>query len=345
MKKFALCLIALLLPLAALAQIVESKGVGTLPYAGAAVPQEIKERAYVRAQVAAIERYFAASGEAEAQNFDAIQDKVEENLDKFILNTTVINEQDQASQHKYSVAVRVELNLARLRNTLRASSSTGKANNAAKSQLVYLFVGREVASVRTFDARTLQRVEAEVTRSGSAKGTERTAVQIEAGGSSQQKADDVSYRLLPLTNTATSITNLFSQGGYQVVDPAYVIGDNDFKAVNKDFSTGNDLAPSTMRSVVATLRKNKVPFLVIATLDAGTPGKDSATGLARTAVNVTARVLDLSNPLPREVASVPAKLYFGVGPNNEVARDLGLKEAALAATREVISRLNAAGVQ
>ncbi|WP_374357823.1 hypothetical protein [Pseudoduganella danionis] len=345
MKKISLCIAVLLFPLMALAQIVESKGAGTLSYSGPGVPQEVKDKAYVKAQVAAIERYFAASGEAEAQNFDAIQDKIEENLEKFILNTTVLNEQDMSSQHKYSVAVRVELNLARLRNTLRASSAAGKANNGAKSQLVYLFVGREAASVRTFDARVLQRTEAEVTRSGSAKGTERAAVQVESGGSSQQKADEVNYRLLPITNTATAITNLFSQGGYQVVDPAYVIGDGDFKAVNKDFSSGNDLSPATLRSVVATLRKNRIPYLVIATLDAGAPSKDPATGLARSAVNVTARVLDLSNQFPREVASVPAKSYFGIGPDNSVARDQGLKEAALAAAREVISRLNAVGVQ
>jgi hypothetical protein len=344
MKKAVIFAIGLLLPWLAMAQVVQVKGGGTQSYTGV-VAQEVKERAFVKAQLAAVERYFAENGEAESQNFEAIQDKIEENLEKFIINTTVINEQDQTSLHKYSVAVRIELNVAKLRNTLRGASAVAKASNAAKSQLVYLFVGREAASVRAYDARVFQRVDAESTRSGPAKGTQHAALQVESGGSSTQKADEVSYRLLPITNTATSITNLFSQGGFVVVDPAYAVGDNDFKAVNKDFSAGNDLAPSTMRSLVASLRKNQIPLFVIATLDVGSPGKDPATGLARVAVSVTARVLDLRNAMPREVASVPAAQFFGVGPDNAVARDLGLKEAANAAAREVISRLNAAGIQ
>lgn len=343
MKK-AIFAVLWMLPLLALAQVVQIKGSGTQSYTGV-VAQEVKERAYTKAQLAAVERYFAEGGESESRNFAANEEKIKDNLEDFIINTTVINEQDQASLHKYSVAVRIDLNVAKLRNTLSAASAAAKTSEAAKSQLVYLFVGREAASVRAFDARVFQRVDAEATRNGAAKGTQHAALQVETGGSSTQKADEVSYRLLPITNTATAITGLFSQGGYAVVDPAYAVGDNDFKAVNKDFSSGNDLAPSTMRSLVASLRKNQIPFFVIATLDAGAPGKDPATGMARVAVSVTARVLDLRKPMPREVASVPAAQFFGVGPDNAVARDLGLKEAALAAAREVISRLNAAGVQ
>src|SRR5471030_811458 len=141
MKRLMLLAALLVTTLLAQAQVVQVKGVGTVPYNGPLL-QEIKDRAYVQAQLAAVERYFAENGESESQNFESIEPKIEENLDKFILNTTVINEQDQTSLHKYSIAVRVELNVAKLRNTLRGASNVSKASNSAKSQLVYLFVGR-----------------------------------------------------------------------------------------------------------------------------------------------------------------------------------------------------------
>jgi hypothetical protein len=341
MKKVLLFAAVLMSSVLAHAQVVQVKGVGTLAYAGAPSP-EIKEKAYVKAQVAAVERYFAENGEAESQNFEAIQDNVEQNLEKFILNATVVNEQDQTSLHKYSVVVRVDLNVAKLRNTLRGASSVAKASAAEKSQLVYLFVGREVASDRAFDARVFKRAEVEVTASG--KATKHAAAQVETGGSSTQKSDEVAYRLLPITNVATSITSVFSQGGFVVVDPAYAINDKDFKAINNDFSSGSDLSPATMRAVVATLKKAQVPLLVIATLDVGQPANDPATGMQRVPVSVTGRVLDLSKPMPREVASVPLTQYYGIAPEKAVARDKGLKDSALAAAREVVSRLNAAGV-
>jgi hypothetical protein len=344
MKKLFPCIALLLFPFIVHAQIIQAKGAGTLSYAGAVTP-ELKERAYVKAQMAAVERYFAESGQAESLNFIAIEAKVRENLDDFILSTVVLNEQDQASVHKFSMAVRVEINVAKLRNTLQAASAVGKAANAAKSQLVYVFVGREVASARSFDVRTFKKSDAEVEESRSRRGVQRASVQVETGGSETRKADEVSYRLLPMANVATSITSVFSQAGFDVADPGYVIGDKDIKAISKDFSTGNDLGAATMRSVVASLKKQQVPLIVIATLDVGAPSQDPATGNSRIAVSVSGRVLDLTRVLPREVASVPVIQIFGIGADNQVARDKGLKDASLAAAREVVSRLNAAGIR
>ncbi len=288
----------LLSPILAQAQVVQAKGVGTISYSGDLSPS-VKEKAYVKAQVAAVERYFAENGESETQNFEAIQDKIEASLEKFILSTATLNEQDQPSLHKYTIVVRVDLNVAKLRNTLRSSSTASQTNNAAKSQLVYIFVGREAASVRSFDERVLKRVDA------SEKGGKRdVSIQVETGGSTTRKADEISFKLLPMANYATSISSVFSQGGFQIVDPAFAIGDKDFKSVNKDFSTGNDITPATMRSVASTLRKAHVPLFVFATLDVGATSQDPATGMPRVAVMVTSRVLDLSNTLPREVASV-----------------------------------------
>lgn len=339
MKKLLVLLCFSLLTLLGHAQVLQVKGVGTVSYTGVVTP-EIKEKAYVKAQVAAVERYYAESGESEAQNFEAIQDKVAENLEKFILSTTVLNEQDQPSFHKYSVSARVELNVTKLKNTLRGSTAVGQANTGSKSQLVYLFMGREADSVRSYDARVFQRVDV-----GTKEKAGNASVQIETGGSTTRKADETTYKLLPMSNYTTSISSVFTQNGFVVVEPFSVIGDKDSKAINKDFSTGSDLSSTTLRSVVGTLYKAKIPYLIIATLDAGAPNPDPATGMARVGVTVTARVLDLTNTLPREVASVPAVQYFGVGPDNQAATVKSLKDASLTAAREVVSRLNTAGIR
>ena len=371
MKKLLLAAIVFMFPFCAGAQIVQVKGVATTTYSATLTPLE-KEKAYRSAQLSAVERYFAENGESESQNFEAIQDKISDNLDKFILSTVVLNEQDQPSLHKYSVSVRVELNVAKLRNTLRSASAASKTAGKDKSQLVYVFVGREVDSLRTFDERVVKREEtsASVNATGakstkgsegesikkgmvnttaskqsSASGTLDTVRKIETGGSTTRKSDDVSYRLLSLANSKTSITSTFSQGGFSVADPEFVLTDKDIKAVNTDFSSGNDLAPSTMRGVVKSLRDAQVPYLVLATLDVGAPSQDPASGMQRVAVSVVGRVLDLTGNLPREVAAVPAVQFFGVGPDNATATGKALKEASLAAAREVVSRMNAAGIR
>lgn len=368
--RFLLAAVALLLPFFVHAQVVQVKGTGTVSYTE--LSPAIKERAYLAAQMSAVERYFAENGESETENFEANQDKIQANLDKFILSTVVLNEQDQPGVRKYSVAVRVELNVAKLRNTLRGAAAVAKAGATEKSQLVYVFAARETASVREFDARVVKRVEATggsvATTTKATKGSEGEAItdtsisttaskqttqnsvssssaRVETGGSVTRRADETTYRMLPLGNIKTSITSVFSQGGFKVADPEFVFGDQQMKSVASDFSKGNDLAPSTLRGVVGSLRKAGVPILVLATLDVGAPAQDDATGMQRVAVSVSARVLDLSDALPREIASVPAVQYFGIGPDNATAMNKGLKDASLAAAREVVSRLNAAGIR
>ena len=76
------------------AQVVSVKGVGSVTYSFMLSAGD-KDNAYRLAQVAAVERYFAENGEAESENFEAIQDTISANLDKFILSTTVLNEQDK----------------------------------------------------------------------------------------------------------------------------------------------------------------------------------------------------------------------------------------------------------
>lgn len=371
MKKLVLAVLGLMLSATCLAQVVTAKGVGTVTY-GWSLSAADKDKAYKAAQVSAVERYFAENGEAESENFEAIQPKVEANLEKFILSTTVINEQNQEGMKKYSVAVRVELNVAKLRSTIRGNSATAKTAAGDRSQLVYVFVGREAASVRSYDERRVKRAEAtheisaesaesskgmesekirggkistESRREDSANARVKQSVTLETGGSTTRRADEASYRLLPMNNTKTSITSVFSQGGFQVVEPEFVLADADMKAVNGDFSTGNDLQPSTVRSVVTALRKNQIPLLILATLDVGAPAQDEATGMQRVAVTVTGRILDVTGNFPREVASVPAVQYFGIGPDNATAAGKALKEASMAAAREVVARINAAGVR
>ncbi|MDC8758143.1 hypothetical protein [Janthinobacterium fluminis] len=370
MKKLVLFGAGLLLSFQCFAQIVVVKGVATVSY-----PKELsvalKEKAYRDAQVASVERYFAESGEAESQNFEAIQEHVQASLDKFLLSTTVINELDQPSLHKYSVSVRVELNVAKLKNTLRSASATGKTAVAEKSQMVYVFVGREVASVRAYDDRVVQRAElsaeASMSRNGSVKGSEgeslkrnsvstnaskrqndkievKRSVTVETGGSTTRKADDTAYRVFSMANQKTAVTSVFSQAGFSVADPEFVLADTDVPAVNNDFSKGNDLTPATLRSIVGSLRKASVPLLVLATFDVNAPIADDATGLQRVTVSVTGRVMDLRGNLPREVASVPPVQYFGLGSDNNTATTKALKEASSAAAKEIVSRLNAVGV-
>lgn len=346
---------------ASYSQIVTVKGLGTVKYSGFLGSGD-KDKAYQKAQESALENYFSERGQADYEAFDSNRDKIMSDIDSFTTGTTVLNEQDQSGMNKYSVSVKVSINETKLNVLMRKSSTVAKAPPGSKSKIVFIFVGREAASIRSFDARVVKRTEVNTTGTKSTSGTEgesitdskistnssRTdnasaSIRTETGGSTTRKADDTSYRAFPLSDQRSNITSVFSQAGFKVIDSDMALSDKDLKAITKDFSAGNDLSQSTIRGIYQSLRAGGVPVFVLATLTLGAPTIDPSSGMARAGVRVAARALDVTDG--SEISSVPSVNQFGLGQTNDEARDKALKDGSLSAAKEVVSRLNAIGAK
>src|ERR1035437_10752345 len=135
MKKILILIIIALFSFSSWAETVQAKGMATVSYK--VLTPEVKAEAEVKAQMKAVEGYFAKLGDAASENFDAIQDKIQADLDKYILSSVTLNEQDQPDTHKYTRVVRVELDASKLNNLLKNSSAAGKNASAGgvKSKL------------------------------------------------------------------------------------------------------------------------------------------------------------------------------------------------------------------
>lgn len=359
----------------AFAQVENAKGSATVRYERKLTPED-KNRAFLEAQVKAVERYYAESGEADSANFDNVRDKVLENLDKFVLSATLISDQDMPDKKQYNAVVRIELNVARLRNTLKANSAIGSTPAGNKSPLTFVFMARQVASVKAYDARVVKRAEVRADASGAMQAREKTAeservggssvktstavdrsynasaqrsITAETGGSSTQKSDDTTWRLIPAQSLNSQFTGVFAKAGFDVVEAAYVEPQSkgllSVKSIERDYETGNDLSPETLRNTAQGLKNAEIPYLALGTLDVGTKDQDPSTGLVRVYVTVSGKILDLNSRFPKVVSSVGPVQFAGTGPTEAVAQTNALKLAADSAARELVSQINNVGVR
>ena len=234
MKKILLLCVGLCLSFSLWAQVVTVKGIGTVPYKGTFFAEADKEAAVQAAKMKAVERYFAENGESETENFDNIAPQIEANLDKFILSDVIIDEKDDKDRKRYTVALKVEINVPKLRNEIKkasaAGSGGGKATAEGKSQLAFLFIARQVESSQAFDDRVVKRADVSTSeevnvnardrgrRGGSYKETNDMSVRVETGGSTTRRADNATYLLLPMDDKKSSITKAFSNGGFKAAD-------------------------------------------------------------------------------------------------------------------------------
>ncbi|KWR90887.1 hypothetical protein [Cupriavidus sp. IDO] len=362
----------------AMAQAQQARGKASVTYTAlfGGAPTEAKTKALTDARVKAVETYYAEAGEAESENFDAIREKVLANPDRYILDTTVLNEEDRTDTKTYSVTVRVTLNVAQLRNAVKSNSATAATPKGEKSKLTFLFVSRTVDSTTSYDDRVYKRVDRSVKASGnsseSQNGTEgesvasakistnasvnrkasvnlQSSATSETGGSVTRRASASTWRLIPSANLNSVFTGVFGKGGFKVLEAGFVEpythGKLRVANVENDYKSGNDLKTQTLQDVVAGLKMAQIPYLAFGTLDVGLADKDPATGLMRVAVTVNAKILDASSAIPENVATVGPVQYAGVGATEDEARTNALKSAANSAARELISQVTNVGLK
>lgn len=370
------------------AQVHQARGQYSLSYKESVgmfgrkeAPDQIKQKAQQEAALKAVETYYAEAGQSESANFDVIRGKILENQGRYILETTVISENDNAKDSQYSVVVRVSLNVANLRNAVQASSAVAQTASSEKSALSFVFVSRQVDSTKSFDDRVYKRQDNsaalsvgrqdrnavsektsegesikrnQINTHGNASQDMDRSVSIsakssstsETGGSSVSRASESTWRVMPSANLNQVFIAQFSQAGYDVIEAAMVESDK-FKVseIEGDYKSGNDLQPKTLRSIAAGMKEAQIPYIALGTLDIGLPTKDGQTGLMRVAVTVNAKVWDVTRPIPRTRAAVGPVAYSGVGPTESEARGNALKSAASSAAQELSSRMTTMGVR
>ncbi|MDB5777400.1 MAG: hypothetical protein JWP38_3533 [Herbaspirillum sp.] len=361
---------------AALADVVSSKGKATVKYPEKTASPETKEKAVFSAQMKAIETYFAEAGDSQAENLDAIRDQIKGDPDRFILESTVLAEEDKPDLHQYTTVVRISLNGSNLRNALKKVSATGAVAAGERSQLAFIFVSRQVDTQTTYDARVTKRaivsVKGHNAESTSEQGTEgesvgrsqvstnsatkikasysgEQAATLEAGGSSMQRSGASTWKLIPSQNLNSIVSQIFKTSGYRVVDAQMVEpmtnGKMKVENVENDYKSGNDLKSATLQNVVAGMRNAGIRYVALGTLDVGQVGRDPATGLQRVSVTVNAKIIDVGQGIPESVAAAGPAQYAGVGPTEEEARTNALKLAAQSVSHDLTSQLANAGLR
>lgn len=146
------------------ADIVAAHGVGTAPFSGKTLfgkpeMQSIDEQTAINnAEINAIDMYFANQSDAATGNYENVKANIDADLGKYVLNYIMINE--QKTDASVSVVLKVNLNGSLLRNAVKNSSATSQTSAGSRSNILSIFVARQIDSIKTFDAHIYKRADA-----------------------------------------------------------------------------------------------------------------------------------------------------------------------------------------
>jgi|LGOV01.1.fsa_nt_gb hypothetical protein len=345
----------------AMANMVTQQGVGQVNYTGWGGPSaKVKQEAIEKAKKSAIKKYTASFSTSKMMNYGKIRSKVEADLDRYITEFIVLDDDTDKSAKRYSVVIDASINAPLIEVELQKISAVHNVAAYEKSYLSFVFVAREVISRKSFDARRSQRTveessveESEDTYSdgqqiGYAGDMRRDSVTT-TGGSTVQKSDQFEYEVSNAADIDAAMTNIFSDGGYEVVEAVYLQEDSgglvNVEDFMEDFRFGDDISGATRRNAAKGCRSLDIQYFAIGTLDVGARDIDPVSGMTRVYVSVNGKVMDLRGRFPKTVASVGPVQYAGLGPDIIVARRNALRQAGEHAAHDLTSKMQAKGIK
>ncbi len=345
------------------AQTVSARGTGSASF-GMRLTADVRAQALEKAKANALEAYIAETGPAKLRLFESRRDQMLGQIDRYVLSSVILSDNEDRKAKTYTVTVRAEINATLLQVSLDGGAAVASVSPAQKSLLTFLFMARSQDSVQSFQDREYRRGDvstnySEKTREGESfrgrsigttgsidrSGTMSTTT----GGSTTQRSDTTTWKVANAAEVNTAMTGAFSAAGYEVVEAEYVEAESrgllSIARVRADFSTGEDLSAETLRNTANGVRAADIPYIAVGTLDVGMRDRDPVSGNSRVYVTVTGKVLDVTGRFPRTVSAVGPVQYAGLGPNETVARTNALREAAEQAAQKMINELNVKAVR
>jgi hypothetical protein len=243
----------------------------------------VRQKAIADAEKNALDRY--ASGFTQAKNalFQKVSDQVYKQIDQYVIDSIVVAEGADQAAKTYHVVIRATINDARLEALLNdAGSKAANANMGGRQVTIsYLFVARETSAIQSFDARRTQmnNSQAAITASqnqglsgGAAQYSEsKETTNVETtGGSTLQKADEVSYRVTSPEDMNAAMNDVFASNNFEVYDYRDVVsqcGGVDPQKIYAEFAKADELARETRNSAFAAARQCQISTFATGTLE------------------------------------------------------------------------------
>jgi hypothetical protein len=305
-------LLLLTLPVTSFAGRLEAKGVGTHTIKGgffvSQPSNEERQAAIEDAKANAWKKLVAGFNRAKQTLISENETELLNNLDVFILDVIPIDTQIDSKSKSFKVVVRVAFNDDAVNLFLdKLSQSKAQQDGTKDKNALFTFL---------FMART------------ALPGTDGTLKYLVSGSEDMDSA----------------ISEVILTSGFEYVSYDDVVGTCEglpAQEFRQEFVKSDEMYPKTRHFVIMTARNCGVRYFAYGTLDNGVADIDPVSGNRRVFVSVRAQLWDISQRLPRKIASVGPKQYSGLGSDPIVASRNAVLQAAHDIGRTLVDQLNA----
>ena len=344
------------------------KGMGEYTYEGKFKKKNYstyQKKAKEKAINSAWTRYIARLPQARQITYQKLDSEFRMDLSPYIGNVEILDETHDNDLKSVQIIARVTIFNEAVDTKLNMASAVNRAGDDA-SYFSFIFLARQTTAIKSFDdkvvsieaksasadlnAQSIQTSENnEVAKSSEtvASTEANLTTKVTTGGSTERKADRISYDVSSPQDIDAAMGDILSTAGYEVVSYDDIVsecGGVEPDDIKFEFSQADDMSRQTRRSAINGAKDCDVTYFSVGTIDIGLKDTDPVSGNQRVYVSVRTQVWDITRRLPKKVASVGPIQYAGLGPDQIVAQRNALILAAREASKSLVDQMNAKGL-
>jgi hypothetical protein len=341
----------------ALAETVESTGVGTATYEGVYTKKKVLaaiETAKSNACVNAFSKHIKGMEESKRMIFESIQDQIYNNLSEYMTCATEVDVPDLSKKKsdevkkikankKVSVAMRADIDVTRINMEINKSSKVFDSSTGEKSSLAMIFFSRTIVGQREFEEKVTDveqvtssiEVDEEETDTGiSSESTGTTATTT--GGSTLKKANVTQYKV----DDNDSIK--LEAGMKEIFTKARFEPRSGKRLVRKKWRTFRDEIVESLESggaIPEEVRWDIEDILMDKNIS------NPATGLINVNVALAiAEIIRLGDSDPVSLGTISGVQTKGQGSDSEIAKNNGINKTAQKTAKKLVALINSKGI-
>ncbi len=339
---------------------VEFRGAAVENYTGSSLKKKINETLKIAKDKAcknAFRKYVQEMEESKRMIFTSIEDQIYENLSKYMVCETVVEENIDKKKKKIEVVMKADIDETRLDIEIKKNSKVFDTNSGDKSKLAMIFFSRTVAAQRQYDENVTKmdkktkgiEIAEEENDTGISSSTTETNV-TQSGGSKLKKAD-ISEYVVDDNDTVkleAGMKEIFTKARFEPVSGGRQIRKSWRKLkieIVNSLESGGGIPEEIRWDIEDLLMEKNVSYVVFAYFDVGVPEIDAATGnqVVNAALTI-AEISRLGNNDPVSLGTISGVQMRGKGSNNDIAKNNAINLVAKETAKKLVALINSKGI-
>lgn len=283
--------------------------------------------------------YTAGFSQSKMKEYKKIEQEILDKLDDYLIETTVVDSVSNKAGNSCDILVRIKINETAVNAKLNVSSAIGQVDSGEGSTISFIFVGRQVTSIKSFDAKNVSIASVEETKN---------TLKTTTGGSVEKKSAKEKYEIIATTDFDSSFNKVLTENGFESTDYNDVFsecGGASSASIKAEFAKNDELSAANRKKAIDAAKKCEVKYFALGYMNVSVPDKDPVTGNEIVIVSINGMVWDIAKKLPKKIGSVGPVQYSGLGSDQNTARRNALNKAAAEAAKDIVAQLNSKSIK